>query len=74
MADLAKTHLNGDFTMTEQLERGLARCSPGMTARSLSISLPTLAEWRQRGKIGAEHTPAGRWLYDVRPFVKDKAD
>src|SRR5262245_39079147 len=58
--------------MTQQLETELARCSPGMAARLIGISTTTLHSWRKLGKIGALQTPAGRWLFDVRPSFRTR--
>lgn len=57
--------------MTEQLSSELARCPTGMAARLLSVSVRTLHAWRVTGRIGAEQTAAGRWLFDVRPFLAE---
>jgi predicted site-specific integrase-resolvase len=56
--------------MTEELERELARCGAGQAARLIGISVPTLHAWRKAGKIEARQTPAGKYVYDVRPWVQ----
>lgn len=56
--------------MTEQLENELTRCPAGAASRLLGVSIRTLYNWRVAGKLAGEQTAAGRWLFDVRPFVK----
>jgi predicted site-specific integrase-resolvase len=58
--------------MTEQLQNELARCRSGQAARLLGVTVMTLHNWRRAGKIEAEQDAAGRYLFDVRPFVKGK--
>jgi hypothetical protein len=57
-------------TMTEQLDQELARCRSGQAARLAGVSVQTMHVWRQKGRIKAVQDASGRWLFDVRPFVK----
>ena len=58
--------------MTDELQNVLERCPAGLAARLIGISVPTLHAWRKAGTIEATQTPAGKYVYDVRPWVKDK--
>jgi hypothetical protein len=60
----------GEIPVTEQLQNELAKCPAGMAARLVGVSIRTLNNWRKAGRIDAEQTPAGRWLFDVRPFLQ----
>lgn len=56
--------------MTDGLQSELSRCRVGQAARLVGVSVPTLHNWRKAGRIEAEQSPGGRWLFDVRPFVE----
>jgi DNA-binding transcriptional MerR regulator len=60
--------------MTDNLSRELAACSAGQAARIVGVSVQTLNNWRKAGRIEAKQDAAGRYRYDVRPFVKAETD
>jgi hypothetical protein len=59
-------------SMTDQLQNELAKCRAGQAARLCGVTAMTLHNWRRAGKIEAVKDAAGRYLFDVRPFLKDR--
>jgi excisionase family DNA binding protein len=57
--------------MSPQLQEILTTVEPSTAARILKISVATLYTWRKSGKIAAAKDGAGRWRFDLRPFIPE---
>ena len=60
--------------MTESdARKALTKVPTGMAARMLGVDPRTLYAWRDRGKIAAEQTRSGRFLWDVAGYMERPA-
>jgi predicted site-specific integrase-resolvase len=55
--------------MSDTLKDALKRCPAGMAARILGVSPGTLRNWHRAGRLKAERTATGRYLYDLTDYT-----